>query len=224
MNRLIRLFITAFGISFLGSLPLGTLNVTVSELVVTNRTAGAIRFGVAAIAVEITLVRIALAAVEWLTGLRRYFNLFRLMAILALLAVSGFSLRAAWNRDMFQASAIPLTSLHPFAAGLLLSALNPLHLPFWMGWSAILRSKGLLGSNPVEYNLFITGIGLGTALAFIGYGWAGEYLQGHLRGDQPLIDALVGFTLLGTALVQGYKLLSAYKPSAASSGPHGDRL
>jgi threonine/homoserine/homoserine lactone efflux protein len=65
---------------------------------------------------------------------------------------------------------------YPFLGGLLLGALNPLHLPFWLGWTAVLRAKNILGGGRREYHLFSAAIGAGTALAFLAYGLAGHVL------------------------------------------------
>jgi hypothetical protein len=54
----------------------------------------------------------------------------------------------------------------PFISGVILSLLNPLHLPFWMGWTAVLRRKGLLNDTRKEYNIYVLAIGMGRASLF----------------------------------------------------------
>lgn len=211
MIRTLRLTVWAFSISFLGSLPLGTLNVSVSELVVTHRNAAAVEFGAGAIAVELLLVRVALVAIDQLARLRRLFRLFQGLTVMILLTLAASSLKAAWQHQPLQASASALAYLHPLVAGLLLSLLNPLHLPFWMGWTAALRSKGILDPTGRAYNMYLIGIGLGTSLAFVCYGVVGDYLQTHIERQQPLINAAVGLALLGTAILQGCKLFPSAK-------------
>jgi hypothetical protein len=215
MNHTVRLVAWAFCISFLGSLPVGTLNVTVSGLVVMHYPGSAIEFGVAALGVEVLLVRVALAAVAALGKLERFSRIFGVITIVILLIFATFSLRAAWLGEPLKVAATPLAMLPPLAAGLVLSLLNPLHLPFWMGWSAALRSKGILAATPADYNFFILGIGLGTALAFFCYGMAGVFLQTHIMNEQPLINGAIGVALLGTAILQAYKLIPSFKRAPA---------
>ncbi|HEY6899254.1 MAG TPA: hypothetical protein VI233_01365, partial [Puia sp.] len=77
-----------------------------------------------------------------------------------------------------------LKNIHyPFLSGLLLSTLNPLHLPFWLGWTAVLKAKNILVPARLEYNLFAIAIGAGTALAFLAYGFAGRLILQWLHAS-----------------------------------------
>lgn len=203
-----RLACWAFGISFLGSLPLGTLNVSISALAAGHKPAAAWEFGAGAIAVELLVARFALAAISGLDRLHRLFLLFRLLSIAMLTLAAIISLKAAWRHELLLNSASPLLYLHPLAAGALFSLLNPLHLPFWMGWSATLRSKGILAKDTRGYTAYIVAIGCGTAMAFIIYALAGQYLRTRLADKQPLVNGTIGLALLGIAVAQTRRLLA----------------
>ncbi|QNK64769.1 hypothetical protein H7F33_09940 [Pedobacter sp. PAMC26386] len=194
----------ALVISFLGSLPLGTLNLSVANFVFKDNIPGAIAFAIAAIVVEIVLVRIALVTVNRLEGLKRFYKLFNIVTCLILIVLSMISLNAAYNRCKFEAG-LPFSNLNPFLSGLLLSVINPLHLPFWMGWTAVLKSKNILDHSLGSYNVYVAGIGIGTSLAFLTYGTIGHLLITNLLNYQILLNWLVGITLLLTALIQFYK-------------------
>src|SRR5690606_10193062 len=145
-----------------------------------------------------------LLAVKRLEGLKRLFRFFSVVACLVLLLLAFNSLSAAWQRLMFRAE-LPFMDLPPALSGLLLSIINPLHLPFWMGWTAVLRSKRVLNDGPGAYNAYAAAIGLGTALAFTVYGLAGHFLIDHLQRQQVLLNWIIGIVLLATALMQLYK-------------------
>ncbi|HEY4110811.1 hypothetical protein [Puia sp.] len=165
MNRRKQLFWTVLAISFAGSLPPGILNTGITGLAVKQGVAASLSFGLGAILSEMLVVRIALAGTTSLktTGpnpRRKWIYLITtgLLLLLAFLHPGG---SVAFSR-------------YPFITGTLLSLFNPLHLPFWLGWRAALRSKKLLGNTPPEYNLFSAALGVGTALAFLVYGVAGN--------------------------------------------------
>ncbi len=206
MSRQIYLFFSAFLVSFLGSLPVGTLNVSVANLVVRMDTAGALQFGLGAILVEILLVRVALVVMRKLEGMQRLFIFFSLIACLALFVLAGAGLWTAFRMPMsMPAEVVPLTSRLPFITGMLLSILNPLHLPFWLGWTALFKSRKILVDTGASYNTYVTAIGLGTSLAFLLYGLAGHLLIDILRDRQVLLNTIVSLTLLMTGLITLYK-------------------
>jgi len=199
-----KLFFYAASISFLGTLPLGTLNLSVANFAFKHDLPGAVGFSVAAISVEMTLVRVALLAIKRLEVLKRLFRVFSILTCLILLGLAFSSLLAAYQMQEFRAS-LPFSTLNPVLSGLLLSLINPLHLPFWMGWTAILKSKKILDDRPSSYNTFIIAIGTGTSLAFFIYGTAGRFLINLLGSREVLLNWVVGIALLITALAQLYK-------------------
>jgi threonine/homoserine/homoserine lactone efflux protein len=205
INRSIRLFCWAFLISFMGSLPVGTLNVSVADLSINMGAAAAVQFGIGAMLVEVLVVRIALVTVRKLEGLHTLLRFFKGLTCAIILLVAALSLEAAWHMRK-PGVAIPFAGHMPFVSGLLLSLINPLHLPFWMGWTAVLKSRKTLTDSRSDYNLFVIAIGCGTSLAFLTYGIAGTLLIMFLRMNQNLFNWLVGLALLVTGLVQLWQL------------------
>jgi len=214
MKSLARLFGCALSVSFLGTLPLGTLNLSVANYGFRQQWGGAISFSVAAIAVEVALVRVALVAIRRLERLAHFFRVFNVVTCIVLLFLAANSLLAAWQMETFRAT-LPFPAVNPWISGFLLSLTNPLHLPFWMGWTAVLRSRNILADRPGQYNVFITAIGLGTSMAFCIYGLAGGYLIRLLGSRQVLLNWIVGIALLITAILQLYKTF--FKKTAAAT-------
>lgn len=204
MHKYGKIFLWAFGISFLGSLPLGTLNVTVTNLVVNEGVDDAVKFATAAVCIEMVMVRIAVVTINKLEKHQKLFRLFSCITCLILLVLAITSLSAAIKKENFEA-ALPLTKKDPVLSGLLLSILNPLHLPFWIGWTAVLKARKILPSEPGAYNVYIAGIGAGTLSAFVIYALAGSLLINMLKDQQYLLNWFVGITLLVTALIILYK-------------------
>jgi hypothetical protein len=207
-----RLYGYAFLISFTGTLPIGTLNVSITDLVIDGNVWAAVLFGLGAILVEVSIVRIALVTVKRLEGMEHVVRWLRVLACCVILLLAFISLKAAWymrSAGMARSAGmtIPFTGHAPFVSGLVLSLLNPLHLPFWMGWTAVLRTKGLLSDSRGDYNVYVTAIGMGTAVAFVVYGVTGHLLILFLRTNQNLFNWLIGIALLVTGLVQVSKAL-----------------
>jgi hypothetical protein len=202
-----RLFFAAWLISFTGSLPVGTLNASIADLTINMGPGAAFQFGMGAILVEVALVRIALVTVRRLAGLTYLFRFFRVFSCAIVLLLAVLSLYAAWHMQK-QGVVVPFAHYTPFFSGIFLSVLNPLHLPFWMGWTAALRSRGVLNETKADFNLFVTAIGSGTALAFLLYGVTGHLLIMFLRMNENLFNWLVGLALLLAGILQLWKLVA----------------
>jgi len=205
-DKLNRLSGSACLISFCGTLPIGTLNISIANLVINRNCRGAVLFGLGAILAGMIMVRIALSAVKRLERMTPLLQWFRVFTCGVILLLSFISLQPAWGRQS-AAMALPFTGHAPFVSGLVLSLLNPLHLPFWMGWTAVLRSRGQLSDTGGDYTIYVLAIGIGTGLAFMAYGVVGHLLILFLRMNQYLFNWMTGIALLFVGLVQLWKLI-----------------
>jgi threonine/homoserine/homoserine lactone efflux protein len=205
MKQLMKIFWWGALISFLGSLPLGVLNVTATQLSVENGVYTAFTFAIGAMIVELTYVFFTLRAMDWVSKRIKLFRLFEWVTTALILALAINSLIAAINMQRIS-SIIPAEATHAFFSGMLLSALNPLHIIFWFGWSTILIEKKILHNNKNNYNFYTTGIGLGTIAGFAVFIYGGSYIIHQLLFNQTLINWIIGIILLITAFVQVYKI------------------
>ncbi len=202
-----KLFFVAFSISFVGALPIGTLNTNVADYALKGNFMGAAEFGLAAIMVEVGLVRLALLALDRIGHLQNLFKYLSAIMCVMIFFLAYKSLEAAFHMRSYQ-DMLPFVGMNAFYSGLVLSLLNPLHLPFWLGWTAVLKSKNILDSNIASYNIYITAIGTGTFLAFVIYGFAGDFLMNTLKAEHNLINWILGLTLLLTGFILAYKLIA----------------
>jgi threonine/homoserine/homoserine lactone efflux protein len=203
----IKLFFVAFSISFLGTLPIGTLNTSVADYALKGNFKGAAEFGLAAILVEVTLVALALLALNKITHLQKLFKYLSAVICVVIFFFAYKSLEAAFHMKSYR-DMLPFVGMNAFYAGLALSLLNPLHLPFWLSWTAVLKSRNILDSKPFAYNIYIIAIGTGTFSAFTIYGFAGNFLMNTLKAEHNLINWLLGLTLLLTGIILAYKLIA----------------
>lgn len=205
MKQLIRIFWWGAVISFLGSLPLGVLNVTVTQLSVENDIKSAFIFAIGAMIVELIYVFFTLRTMSWVSKRIKLFRLFEWITTGLILVLAANSLIAAINMQKIS-SIVPAEASQAFFTGMLLSALNPLHVIFWFGWSTILIEKNILHTNKSNYNFYTVGTGLGTIAGFAVFIFGGNYIIHQLLFNQTLINWIIGVILLITAIVQIYKI------------------
>lgn len=221
LRHFIRLFLTGMSISFIGTLPLGTLNVSAMQISVSDGMKPAFLFAIGAMLVEITYVRISLSAMDWV---RRHDRLFRwlergTLLIIAALAVASFV--AASRPSGTEKHAILSASMPRFLLGMLMSAVNPLQIPFWFGWSSVLFTRGILGTGPVDRNIYISGIGIGTCIGFAVFILGGQWVAERIGDNQRVVHIIVGSLFALTAILMAGKMMRKGKTGTHASGPSG---
>lgn len=157
MNAL-HTFLIAFIFSFLGSIPPGTLNLTMLRLGLEHKMNIAWRFAFGAAIVEYPYAWLALLFEDWITSSPVIINNFKLISALVMITLGALTIRTARK---------PVDTVAPvresgFRKGLLLGILNPLALPFWIGITAYLKSQGWVTlSTSQEVHSYLLGISLG---------------------------------------------------------------
>ena len=207
MKKLIRVLLAGLAISFLGSLPLGTMNIAAAQIAIHLGANAGLLYATGSMLTEIIIVRLSLVAMGWLVRQHRIFHLLELFTVLLLLMLAAASFVAAYKMSGFSNTSLT-SSLNPFWTGVFLSATNPLHIPFWMGWSTALLNKKVLEPDPVYYNFYITGIGAGTILGFMVFIYGGGYMVNQVKQHQTLLNLAIGVVLLGTAVLQLKKIIT----------------
>ncbi|WP_207512664.1 LysE family translocator [Longitalea luteola] len=202
----LRIFITGMCISFLGTLPLGTLNIAAMQISVSDGLRPALYFSLGTLLVEIIYVRISLVAMDWV---QKHKTLFRWLEwitvlIIAALAVSNFIAAAS---PQTQKNVILSHTIHRFWLGVAMSAINPAQIPFWFGWSTALFTKKVLHPRNDHYNVYIAGIGLGTFLGNAVFIFGGQFIVNGLNANQSVISWIIGAVFACTAVIMAWRII-----------------
>lgn len=197
-------------ISFLGSLPLGALNLITTYITVKNGTGAGFLFATGCILSELVFVRLALMAMTWISKRQILFKTLEWITILIILALAFFSFNAAIRGNGFS-SAMPATIKYPFLSGIFFSAIDPMKIPFWFLWSTFLIGNNILLPKHNYYNFYVIGIGLGSLFGFMVFIYGGAYVIGTINTHQDIVNWIIGSILLLTAIIQFYRLLHPKK-------------
>src|SRR5687768_18222354 len=111
-------------ISFLGSLPLGTLNVAAMQISITDGARPALLFALGSLTAEVIYVRLSLIAMDWISRQTKLFRILEwvTLGIVVALAVSSFYAAA---HPTVTKNVLLSSTLHRYWLGLFMSALNP---------------------------------------------------------------------------------------------------
>jgi threonine/homoserine/homoserine lactone efflux protein len=208
--RLLRIFSTGLMISFLGTLPLGTLNIAAMQISVSDGVQPAMNFVMGALLVEMLYVRLSLVAMNWVMKNKRLFNWLEWISIVVIIALAASSFIAAAD-PVVKKNVLLSGRLHNFWLGTIMSALNPVQIPFWFGWSTVLFSRKVLLHKNSHYNTYILGIGVGTFIGNLIFIFGGRFVVEVLNTNQRVLHAIIGSIFLLTASILLWKKLSKSK-------------
>lgn len=204
--KVLRIFIMGMVISFLGTLPLGTLNISAMQISFTDGIRPAIYFALGALLVEMIYVRVSLVAMDWVMRFKKIFRILEWVAVGVILALAVSSFVAATDPHV-EKNVLLSGGIHRFWLGVMMSAINPVQIPFWFGWSAVLFSRGVLQKKPSHYNLYIGGIGTGTFAGNLVFIYGGRFVVDNLNGNQDTIHLVIGGVFAVTAIIMAAKLI-----------------
>jgi Putative threonine efflux protein len=206
--NLARVFFWGMMVSFLGSLPLGTLNVLAMKISVEEGIRNAIWFSFGSLLTEMIYVRISLVGINWIRKQKKLFKWLEWITffIVVALAVGSF-MTAARHHHTGQPVENNLPDMHRFLLGITLSAVSPMQIPFWFGWSTVLFTKKILKPNNWNYNLYIVGIGLGTLMGNCVFIFGGKWMYEKMNANQNILNYILGGIFALTAIIQLVKIL-----------------
>ena len=196
-------------ISFLGSLPLGTLNVAAMQIGIQESIENAVWFSLGSLVVEMIYVRLSLIGIDWV---RKQYKLMRIMewitlGIIVALAVGSFVAAVKTGAGSHAKNGFLEIGIHRFLLGMLMCAINPVQIPFWFGWSTVLFTKNILEPRSKNYNLYILGIGLGTLAGNSVFIFGGKWMVDRIANSQQYLNWVIGGIFTVTALIQLIKIL-----------------
>ena len=201
MKEIFRVFYSGMTISFLGSIVIGTIGLSAMQISITEGYRPAIIFSIGSIVGEVIYVRILLVALNWLRKQERIFRILEWIAvgIVVILAVGSF--KAALGHHGAKNVVLSYT-MHRFWLGLFLRGISPAAIPFWLGWSSVLYTKGIMKAQKGFYNGYLLGIGLGTFAAHCIFIFGGKIAVQKLDASQEAINFLIGCVFAITAILQ----------------------
>lgn len=207
LQSLIKVFSWGLLISFLGSLPLGPLNLITTYVSVSKGAGAGFAFAAGCILAELIFVRLAVISMGWISQRQQLFKALEWITILIILLLAVYSFIAAYKRTGFS-SAMPANLKFPFWSGVAISALDPMKIPFWFLWSSFLLGKRILIPERDFYNYYTAGIGVGSLLGFMIFIYGGNYFINSIKSNQYIVNWIIGTVLMLTAGIQVYRFFN----------------
>lgn len=203
---LAKVFFWGMIVSFLGSLPLGTLNVAAMQISVQESILNALYFSFGSLLTEMIYVRISLVGINWIRRQKKLLKWMEWITLVIVLALAAGSFIAA-THEHHAKNVMLNNNMNRFLLGFLLSAITPMQIPFWFGWSTVLFAKNILQPKNSFYNLYIIGIGIGTFMGNCVFIFGGKYIVEKLNANQSILNWVIGGIFAITAVIQFIRIL-----------------
>lgn len=197
-------FFIAFGISFLGSIPVGVLNLTIVDIGLRKSVYQVVLFALAVSLVEYAQGFIALkfsSLFETNQNLELYIDLFATPVFFVL----GIIYLRKHGKPPKKKEAIS-----DFGKGLLLSVVNPLAIPFWVAWGTVSFNKQWLTNDNLSIAIFTVGISFGTFVTLILYGLSSKLIIEKIEVVNQRINQIIGWTLIILGMIQIIRMITQY--------------
>lgn len=202
---ILQTLIVAFVVSYIGSIPPGTINVSVMQLAILNKRRAAVFFAFAASAVEFLYAGVTVQFHIFLNNNEVIADYFRIITSIALI---GLGLSNIFSKSTSSSIKVDtkLTGRHGFVRGLLLGFLNPMTIPFWLAITTYLENDEWINVNDFGFWTYLIGLSAGTFCLLLTVNALGKRFT-KIADNPFLVHKVPGFLLLGLGVYFLIKLV-----------------
>ena len=202
--QLIIHFSLGFITSFIGSIPFGSINITVARISVLGEKTSAIRFILGATVAELFYGAVSIhfsAFLLTIPNLKFYIQLVSI-PIFILLGCSYF-----FSKPKSENLSSNVLQKNYFLQGLTIGFLNPLQIPFWLAYGTYFLSVGWIREDIILLNSFILGIISGSFVLLLLIAKFASHYRSKFSIDELKINKIIGGIFMLLAIYQGLLLI-----------------
>lgn len=196
-------FVLAFGFSFIGTIPPGTLNLSVLQLGLENKLKAAWQFSIAAALVEYPYCWIAVRFEKVITSSPAIIENFERIGATVMIVLGVLNLLSLRKQHIKKVDA----KEYGFTKGLVLGFLNPLAMPYWIAITAYLKSQHwLVLKTQWDLHAYLIGVVLGALFFFMVAAYLAKRVAVYLKGN-----SIIKYIPAATLLILGiYALVNSF--------------
>ncbi|MDN5215637.1 LysE family transporter [Fulvivirgaceae bacterium BMA12] len=200
---IIQTFLVAFFFSYIGSIPPGTINISVIQLTLNGKVREAIYFALAAALVEFFYATFAVGIQFFFVSKLDFTLHFKIVAASAMLVLGIINF---FSKSRNASSSKPKILMNGFKKGVVVSIFNPLAIPFWVAVTAYLESQAWVAINKQTFWIYIAGISTGTFLLLTTLVFIVSKFKISLR-DNMVVNKVTGLIFIGLGIYTFLTLL-----------------
>jgi threonine/homoserine/homoserine lactone efflux protein len=202
--------------SFMGTLPLSMLNMSILQLSLDGKYRAAVAFLMGAALIEFCQICLTLMGMQWLMTISHLTAILTCVSIPILLIIGIKTWKTPTKQididklpldnNVSKTDIVNQNTRH-FRNGFILSAMNVMTYPFWLLWGNIFVQNKWLTPQYSDIMAFSTGACLGTVGAFGSFIVLGKLINPYLNTVQSRFNQVLGAMFVGFACIQLFKLM-----------------
>ena len=204
-------FLIGFAVSFLGSIPPGSINLRIITIVIERNLRAAVLFALGASLAELIYSSIAIVFSAYLTqnpSIKYWITIFSIPVF------AGLGIQSWWMSRRFDAATTE-TTMAParkfnsfFVYGFFLGLINPLNVPFWLLWTTTLIARGAISRETNAMVFYVVGIVLGGFSLLYLISTISLRAQKRFNFNPKRANQLIGAILIGLAVINLFNVLT----------------
>nr|WP_315166401.1 hypothetical protein [uncultured Flavobacterium sp.] len=167
-------FLLGFGISLMGALPLGYINVISLQILLEQGNWATVSFISGIVFIEFFVLKAVSFGAKWLVEQKKLLLFIDVFTIAFFLGIAVYFIANIGNDKNFSLSQLQLAQF-PFILGLFLNSLNFIQWPYWSGIYIYLFRTEKLDPRCNDNSLFIMGAMIGTLAGMLIFAHSGKY-------------------------------------------------
>lgn len=195
-------FFLAVLVAFVGFMPPGMINMTSMKMSLEHHRRKAVLFVAGAVTVILVQSFIAVTFAKYLAHNPYIIQYLTYAAIAIFLVLSLLFYRQARQQVQLK---LKEQKRNGYLAGIAMSSMNMLAIPFFLGYSTLLEARGWLMLDPPHNFVFSLGAVAGSFLLFFIYVLFAEYIHKRVQFLAKNINFILSLLFLALAMITIYK-------------------
>ena len=203
--KVLKNIIVGFLVSFVGSIPLGYLNLIGFEIYSKSGIYSLIIYLIGVACIEVFVIYLTLKSAKKILENKKILKWIEIFSIVFLLVLTStfFFTHDHNNSNLI----VKYISYSPFFVGIILSSLNFIQIPFWIGWNLYLVNEKFIDvTNKLKFS-YIAGTLIGTFFGMLCFVLFLNIVDAKIENSKLSISNFVPLLFLGMAILKILKIL-----------------
>ena len=210
MVKLKNIFV-GFSISFIGSIPLGYLNIVGYEVFKKFGLNETIFYLLGVISIEFFVIYFTLLFAKQLMNNQKLIKFIEGFSVLFMFLLAYIFYSSASSKTSNQSVLEKYIDYSPYVVGVILSCLNFIQIPFWLGWNLYLINAKYIEVSKTRKYFYILGTSIGTFSGMLALILSLDFVTNQTDFlAKYLLKIIIPIVFVGLGILQAIKFYTKY--------------
>ena len=203
--------LVGFVVSFVGSIPLGYLNVIGFDIYNQTGLSSVIPYLLGVISVEVFVIYFTLIFAEQLMNNKKLLKYIEGFSVIFMFLLAYIFYASATNTEAQSTVLNEYQNRTPYFVGIFFSALNFVQVPFWVGWNLYLLNGNWIAIDGTKKYFYVFGTLIGTFFGMLALILSLHFLTSHTDFfAKYLMRIIIPLVFVGLGVYQGIQFWRKY--------------